>query len=117
MASRPRLISLNSEAGAFVAIAATGPTRQIEMMEDESVTTQGLQVQSILDNFATTHVLSFGSEPVLIPNIERYPNSGALLGMNAQNSAGAFNYRAADTLVMARSNGASGTTLRFIEND
>jgi hypothetical protein len=117
MASRPRLISLNNNAGAFVSIAATGPTRQLSMMEDESVTTQGLQVQTILDNFAATYVFSFGSEPVLIPDTERYPNSGPVLGLNVQGVSGAFNFRAADTLVKARSNGGSGTTLRFIEND
>ena len=117
MAWRRRLISLNNNAGAFVSILATGPTRQLELMEDESVATQGLQVQNLEDGFAATDVFSFGSEPIQYPNIERSPIVGALLGMNAQNTAGAFNYRAADTLVKARSNGAATTTLRFIEND
>lgn len=117
MASRPRLISLNNNAGAFVSISATGPTRQLSLMEDESVSTQGLQVQTVLDNFANTYVFSFPSEPILIPDTERYPMYGPILGLNAQGVAGAFNFRAADTLVKARSNGNAGTTLRFIEND
>lgn len=117
MASRLRQIALNNNAGAFVVIVATGPTRQIELMEDEAAATQGLQVKSPFDGFVTTNTLSFGSEPVTLPNIQRYPNSGQLLGMNVQGLAGTFNFRAADTLVQARSNGASGTTLRFIEND
>lgn len=117
MASRLRQIALNGNAGAFVNILATGPCRNIEMMEDEAAATTGLQVQSLLDGFVTTNTFSFGSEPLTIPNIQRYPNSGPLLGMNAQNTSGAFNFRAADKLVSARSNGAGGTTLRFIEND
>lgn len=117
MASRLRQIALNGNAGAFVNILATGPTRQVEMQEDEVAATTGLQVQSLLDNFVTTNTFSFGSEPLTIPNILRYPAGGPLLGMNAQNTAGAFNFRAADKLVSARSNAAGGTTLRFIEND
>lgn len=87
------------------------------MMEDETGATQGLQVKSRLDNFATVNTFSFSSEPLTIPNILRYPAGGPLLGMNAQGTAGAFNFRAADKLVSARSNGGSGTTLRFVEND
>lgn len=117
MASRPRLISLNASSGAFVSITATGPTRQCSMMEDESVTTQGLQVQTLLDNFANTYTFSFGSEPIQIPDNVRYPIVGPILGMNVQNGSGNWNSRPADTLVKARSNGASTTTLRFIEND
>lgn len=117
MASRLRQIALNGDAGAFVNILATGPCRSIEMMEDEAGAPVGLQVQSLLDNFATTNVFSFGSEPLTIPNVLRYPNSGPLLGLNVQGTSGNFNYRAADKLVSARSNAAGGTTLRFTEND
>lgn len=117
MASRLRQISLNADNGAFVSILATGPCRQIEMMEDEASSTEGLEIQSFLDGFVTTNTFSFGSEPLMLPNIFRYPDSGPIIGMNAQNTSGTFNYRAADTLVKARSNGGSGTTLRFIEND
>jgi hypothetical protein len=117
MASRLRQIALNNNAGAFIDILATGPTRQVEMMEDEAAATQGLQVKSLLDNFVTVNTFTFPSEPLTIPNILRYPAGGPLIGMNAQGVAGNFNFRAADKLVSARSNGGAGTTLRFIEND
>jgi hypothetical protein len=117
MASRLRLIALNNNAGAFTDILATGPTRQVSMMEDEAAATQGLQVKSLLDNFVTVNTFTFGSEPLTIPDTERYPNSGPILGLNAQGVTGSFNFRAADKLVSARSNGGAGTTLRFIEND
>jgi len=117
MASRLRQIALNGNAGAFVNIVLTGPARSVEMMEDEAAATTGLQVQSIEDGFVTTNVFSFGSEPLQIPSLARYPNSGPLLGLNAQNTVGAFNYIAATKVVSARSNAAGGTTLRFIEND
>jgi hypothetical protein len=40
---------------------------------------------------------------------------GALLGLPAQNTVGAFNYRPADKILSARSNGAGTTLLRMIE--
>lgn len=116
MASRLRQISLNASSGAFVDILATGPTRSIEAMEDEANGTAGIQVKSLMDNFATINTFSFGSEPVQVANISRYPDSGSLLGLNAQNTSEAFNYTAATKLISARSNGAA-TVLRFIEND
>jgi hypothetical protein len=117
MASRLRLIALLNNASVFTDILATGPTRQVELFEDEAAATQGLQVKSFLDNFVSTNIFTFGSEPLTIPNILRYPAGGPLVGMNAQGVAGAFNFRAADKLVSARSNGAAGTILRFTQND
>lgn len=116
MASRLRQIALLNNVSAFD-ILATGPTRQVELFEDEGGATQGLQVKSLLDNFVTTNTFTFGSEPLTIPNILRYPRKGPLIGMNAQGTAGAFNFRAADKLVSVRSNGGAGTTLRVVEND
>lgn len=114
---RLRQIALNGNAGAFVDVLATIPCRSIEAMEDEAGATTGLQVKSILDAFATTNVFSFGSEPLMIPNTQRYPNKGPLIGFPAQNTSGQFNYVAATKLISARSNAAGGTTLRFIENE
>lgn len=113
-----RQIALNNNAGAFVDILASIAPTLLEMMEDESVATQGIQVKTLLDNFATTNVFSFNSEPVTIPN--QYHSAarvGKLLGLPAQNTVGGFNYTAATKLVSARSNGAAGTTLRFTENE
>lgn len=112
-----RLIALNGNASAFVDVLALSTPRSIEFMEDEATATQGLQVKGPLDAFATTSVFSFGSEPIQIPNMLRYPAGGPLLGMPAQGVSGAFNFRAADKLVSVRSNGAAATTVRFIENE
>ena len=111
-----RQISLNSNAGAFVDILATLPATRYEAMEDEAGATQGIQVKSPLDNFATTNVFSFGSEPIKIPS-DAAVNSrpGRVWGAPAQGQSGAFNFRSADKLLSARSNGGSATTLRFIE--
>lgn len=110
-----RQIVLNSNAGAFVVIAATLATSRYSAMEDEAVATQGIQVQGPLDNFATTNTFSFGSQPVQIPDFVTWDHFRKLFGLLAQGLVGAFNYVAAGTLLKARSNGASGTTLRFIE--
>lgn len=111
-----RQISLNASNGAFVNILATLPATRYEAMEDEAGNTQGIQVQTPLDNFVSTNTFSFGSEPVKIPSDAAViGRPGRVWGFPAQGQAGAFNFRAADTLMSARSNGAAGTTLRFIE--
>lgn len=113
-----RQIALNNNAGAFVAVLATIPSTRLSIMEDEAAATQGLQVQGPYDKFATTNVFSFGSEPVNFPDPAFGKDSGregALIGLPAQGVFGAFNFRAADKLFSARSNGAAGTTLRVME--
>ena len=111
-----RQIALNGTGGAFVNILAATFTRSIEMQEDEAGAVQGLEIYSLEDNFLTLNTFSFDSEPLQIPNIHRMGDRGALLGMPAQGAVGAFNYRAADKLVSARSATATATVLRFIEN-
>lgn len=111
-----RQIALNGNAGAFVDILATLSVTRWEAMEDEAAATTGLQVKSPLDNFATTNVFSFGSEPIQSRNFTKDAGrEGSLLGLPAQNTTGAFNARAADRLASMRSNAAGGTTVRFIE--
>lgn len=110
-----RQIALNNNAGAFVNILATLNTSRFEAMEDEGSATQGIQVQSLMDNFATTNVFSFGSQPIQVPNYTAWDHFRKLLGLTAQGVSGAFNFVAATKLLSARSNGAAGTTLRFIE--
>lgn len=110
-----RQISLNANNGAFVDVLATINVAKLEIMEDEAGATQGVQIKSMLDNFVTTNVLSFGSEPALIPHPSHYPLKGRLLGMPAQGTTGAFNAIAATKLVSLRSNGGAATTVRVIE--
>lgn len=118
-----RLIALNGNAGAFVNILATLNTSRMLFREDDAATPVGLQFSSVLDGFATTNTVAAptvaattGAEPVSIPDIAvAYDHFRKLLGLPPQNSSGAFNYRAADKLLSARSNAAGGTTLRFAE--
>ncbi|SRR5579871_6501101 len=110
-----RLIVLNANNGALVNVLATIAVSRYEAMEDESVAVQGLQVQTPVDSFAGTYTFSFGSEPIQVPSFEAWDHFRKLLGLPAQGVSGAFNYRAADKILSARSNGASGTTLRLIE--
>jgi hypothetical protein len=120
MAQRERLIALNANSGALVTIAATGPTRGIEFMEDEAAAPQVITFKTFVDGFVAVNTVSFGSEPIEIPSFHKVGDRGPLLGMNTQNAANgtsAPNYRAADNLVQARSNTATATTLRFIEYD
>lgn len=110
-----RLIALNGTGGAFVNIAATVSVRLIEAKEDEGGSTEGIQVMSSMDNFATINTFSFASEPISIPDPLAYPLKGRLIGMPAQGQAGAFNAIPATTILSARSDAAAGTTLRVAE--
>jgi hypothetical protein len=111
-----RQIALNGSGGAYVSILATVMATYWEAMEDEGTTTQGITVQVPNDGFATTNTFSFGSQPVAAYNPHKYDGGrGPLLGMPAQNSSGLFNYIAATTLLKARSNSATATTIRFDE--
>lgn len=120
MAQRERLIALNGSGGAFVDILATGATRGIEFMEDEGTNPQGIQFTSFVDKFVALNTVTFGSEPIQIPNFHKVGDRGPLLGMGEQNKANgvnAPNYRAADKLISARSSTVNGTTIRFVEYD
>lgn len=116
MASRTRLIAVNATGGAVVSILATGPTCSIEAREDDAAAATGIVYNTPDDNFVSNNTLASTSEPLQLPNINRYPMHGPLRGMNAQGVSGAFNFRAADTLLKVISK-AGATTLRFIEND
>lgn len=111
-----RQIAINNNSGAFTDVLATIPSRLLEVSEDEASTLQGMQVKNFIDNFATTDTFGTG-EGFTIPNASRYPNKGPVLGCPAINTVGQWNYRAADKLLSVRSNGASGTTLRVIEDE
>lgn len=111
-----RLVPLPGNASAFVDLLATSAPTRWSGMEDEAAATTGLQVKGSLDNFATINTFSFGSEPVMSRDFTKDSGRiGTLLGLPAQGLAGAFNARAADKLASMRSNGAGGTTVRFIE--
>ena len=114
---RLRQIAVNGNAGAFVDVLASIPARSVEILEDEGTAPQGLQVKSVLDNFATTNVFTFGSEPIQIPNVSRYPMFGPILGWPAQGVSGAFNFTAAKKIVSLLSNSVTPTTVRVIENE
>jgi hypothetical protein len=115
-----RLIALNINTGAFVNILATLNTSRMLMCEDDAATRQGFVEQDPLDNFSTsnTHGIAANilAEPIAIPDINvGYDHFQKLLGLPAQNSSGAFNFRAADKLLSARSASGTATTLRFSE--
>jgi hypothetical protein len=87
---KTRFIVMNNNAGAFVDVLPTILARQVEFMEDEGTLVQGIQVKTSLDGFTNINVFSFGSEPVQIPNMLRWPALGPILATLAQGLTGAF---------------------------
>lgn len=113
-----RLINLNAAGGAQVNVLSSIPARYAEFIEDESVTPQGLVYQVPEDGFAGTYQVGPGTEPIKLQNdMSQGRGHSPLLGMPAQNSPGAFNFRPADTLLKATSATASTTKIRVRERE
>ena len=117
-----RLISLNSSAGAFIAVSATQVTRRVEVIEDGSAnggTGQGLAYQfndGSATPFATTYTIEPQSEPIVLGTPVPQGGGYALtLGIPADNSGG---YSLAATLLInLRSASANTTIVRVTEFD
>ncbi|SRR6266496_38067 len=112
-----RLIAINGSGGAFVDILATSACSQFQIQEDDAATRQGLQVKTLLDKCASLNSYATTAQPIDVPNPHKYGINGPLLGLPAQGTSGAFNYRAADKLASVRSLSATATTIRFIEHE
>ncbi|HLJ25319.1 MAG TPA: hypothetical protein VKY85_01265 [Candidatus Angelobacter sp.] len=113
-----RLIALNAAGGAQVAVLSTIPARYADFMEDESVAPQGLIYQSPEDGFAGTYQVGPATEPLVLANdVARGRGHSPLLGAGQQSSSGAFNFRAADTLLKATSSTQVTTKIRVRERE
>lgn len=113
-----RLISLNAAGGAQVAVLSTIVARYADFIEDESVPAQGLIYQSPEDNFVGTYQVGPGTEPLKLQNdMAQGRGASPLIGMPTQGSAGAPNFRTADTLLKATSASAVATKIRVRERE
>jgi hypothetical protein len=113
-----RLINLNAAGGPLVIVVSSIPARYAEFIEDESVTPQGLVYQVPEDSFVGTYQVGPGTEPIKLQNdMSQGRGHSPLLGLPAQNSAGAFNFRPADILLKATSATASTTKIRVRERE
>src|SRR5215472_13224027 len=87
------LYNLNNNAGGFTAIPSTIPARRVEVREDESGTSQGLQYQKPDDNFTNTYNVGTPAGPdqpqIVLGNVVGHlKGRGNLLGLPAQNTGG-----------------------------
>lgn len=109
-----RLVAVNGSGGAFVSILASIPCRRMEIIEDDSVTAQGLDYQLPNDNFATTFDVTAAHEPIVLGNVVAAGHgAGPVLGYPAQRTAGES--IAADTVIKLRSKTVTATTVRVTE--
>ena len=117
--SHTRLININGSAGAFVPVSATQVTRYVEIIEDGSVTAQGIQVQ-----FADGQTPPFTQIRTVLPPAQPFKlgtpvpfghGYGLVIGTPPDNSGG---YSIPATLLCnLRSATATGTTVAFTEFD
>jgi hypothetical protein len=117
-----RLISLNANSGAFVAVSATQVTRRVEVIEDGSAnsgTGQGLAYQfndGSSTPFTTTYTIEPQSEPIVLSSpIPQGSGYGLVLGTPPDKSGG--NTLAATLLLNLRSAGTNTTIVRVTEFD
>lgn len=119
MMAKTRLITLNGNGGAFVPVLATQVTRYIEIIEDGSVTAQGIQVQFADGNtppFTTIRTVLPPAEPFKLGTPVPFGTGYSLvIGTPPDNSGG---YAIPATLLCnLRSATATGTTVAFTEFD
>lgn len=107
-----RLVSINANGGSWTPIVATMAAHEVQIVEDGSVTAQGIAAQFKSDGFGTTDTYPPGQVIQLVG----HGNDGAA-GLPAQNAPGGFNYRAGDTYCQLRSATASGTVVRVVESE
>src|SRR5215471_18174688 len=112
------LYNLNNNAGGFTAIPSTIPARRVEVREDESGTSQGLQYQKPDDNFTNTYNVGTPAGPdqpqIVLGNVVGHlKGRGNLLGLPAQTTGGSS--IPATTYLKIRSRTATITTVRVVE--
>lgn len=114
---------LNGSGGAFVSIPATIPCRMVEIREDESVTSVGLQYELPDDGFTQVYVIGVvGSDDqpqiVLGDKVAIQHGRGRILGWPAQTLGGNGpnnNPTGAATLIKLKSATAATTKIRVTE--
>jgi hypothetical protein len=117
--ARTRLIAINGNAGAFTPVFCTQVTRRVDVIEDGSVTAQGIQYQFADEDtpqYTTVYTILPAAEPLEfgtpVPWGKGY---GLVFGTPPDNSGG---YSIPATLLFnLRSATATGTTVRVTEHD
>jgi hypothetical protein len=110
-----RLITLNGNAGAFVAVSATQVTRRVEIIEDGSAnggTGQGLAYQfndGSTTPFTTTYTIEPQQEPIVLGSpVPQGAGFALVVGVPADNSGG---YALAATLLINLKSASANTTI------
>jgi hypothetical protein len=112
-----RLISVNATGGAQVTVNASGAVCRFEVIEDESVTPQGLVYQIERDRFVGTYQLAPSTQPIIEQNSLRAGRgSSRQLGLPQQGSVGDYGFQAATPLFKVVSV-ALATKIRFTEDE
>lgn len=109
---KTRLIAVNNNAGAYTVVPSTIPCHTVEIVEDGSVTAQGLEIQFPGDSYGTTDTYTPGQTVILTGHGQQ-----GVLGYPEQGVNGQPSYRAADNYCQVRSATATATTIRVVEQD
>lgn len=117
--AKTRLITLNGSGGAFTPVSATQVTRRAEIIEDGSVTAQGLQYQfsdGSATPFTTVYTILPPAQPIFLGTpIPQSAGYGMVVGTPPDASGG---YTIAATLLInLRSATSTTTTVRVTEHD
>jgi hypothetical protein len=104
--------------GAFLTIPATQPNRRTEIVEDDSVTDQGLIWKDYRDKFTAVHEMAATREPIVLGTVGNFAGRGSLYAHPIQKDvSGTITIRPADTLVQITSATGTATKIRVTEYD
>jgi len=115
------LVTLNGNAGAFTSINSTIPARRVEIVEDQSVSPQGLIYQLPDDNFTNSYQVAVPGSPdapqIILGNKESQGRGqGPILGLPQQTPGGQT--IPATTYIKVKSAGVGGgNKIRVTEYD
>lgn len=113
-------IAVNGNAGAFVSLSSSIPSRKVVIDEDPvNGTQQGLNYQLASENFAVTHQLAPGEQEVLGNTIAHGNALGNILGWPSRTIGGDApgTVHAADVYAKVQSFTAQATAVRMSETE
>jgi hypothetical protein len=112
------LYTLPISGAGFLSIPALQPDRRVEIIEDDSVTPQGITYKLPFDKFTQSFTVAPTREPITLGSLPNSNGRGSVIALPIQKDVSqTVTRRPADILIMATSATATVTKIRVTEFD